>query len=147
MNDGDTTASAPLSGDALLQFMERLEADLEEEGGSGQAIALPERPAAQPLRADSLEAIERLSALWRRAGDSAAAWAVIETDGAALLQTLALPRRREIEVRLARLQARARYAQGDLAGALALCEAARYALDDDGTDGFVGYEFPWLLEA
>jgi hypothetical protein len=147
MNDGDTNASAPLSGDTLLQFMDRLEADLEEEGGSGQAIALPERLAAQPLRADSLKAIERLSALWRRAGDDAAAWAVIETDGAALLQTLALPKRREIEVRLARLQARARYAQGDLAGALALCETARYALDDDGTDDFVGYELPWLLEA
>jgi hypothetical protein len=82
------TQAHALTGDALLQFLDRLEADLEEEGGSGQAVALAERLAAQPLRADSLEAIERLVALWMQAGNAAAARAVIEADGAALLQTL-----------------------------------------------------------
>jgi hypothetical protein len=33
----------PLTGDDLLQFLDRLEADLEEESGSGQAIVLAER--------------------------------------------------------------------------------------------------------
>ncbi|MDR2129441.1 MAG: hypothetical protein LBP52_10320, partial [Burkholderiaceae bacterium] len=87
------TQAHALSGDALLQFLDRLEADLEEESGSGQAIALAERLAAQPLRADSLEAIERLVALWMQADNAAAARAVIEADGAALLQTLPPPER------------------------------------------------------
>lgn len=59
----------------------------------------------------------------------------------------ALPPRREAEVRLARLAARAAYAQGDLDGALARCEMARYSLESDGGDDFIEYELPWLLEA
>lgn len=59
----------------------------------------------------------------------------------------ALPPRREAEVRLARLAARAAHAQGDLAGALARCEMARHSLESDGGDDFIEYELPWLLEA
>ncbi|WP_423370708.1 hypothetical protein [Burkholderia sp. LMG 32019] len=59
----------------------------------------------------------------------------------------ALPPRREAEVRLARLAARAAHAQGDLAGALARCEMASHSLESGGSDDFIEYELPWLLEA
>ncbi|MGU7775422.1 hypothetical protein ACV229_35285 [Burkholderia sp. MR1-5-21] len=59
----------------------------------------------------------------------------------------ALPPRREVEVRLARLAARASHAQGDLDGALAQCELARHSLESDGGDDFIEYELPWLLDA
>ncbi|HPS42912.1 MAG TPA: hypothetical protein PK542_00330 [Treponemataceae bacterium] len=58
-----------------------------------------------------------------------------------------LPQRREYEVRLERLKARALRAQGDLAGALKACDKARYSLSADGGDDFVEYEVPWLIEA
>jgi len=74
-----------LSGTELERLLDRLEADLEE-SGSGAEINLLARLRERPLRADSLEAIERLHTLWMRAGDSAAARAVIDDDGAALLQ-------------------------------------------------------------
>ncbi len=72
--------------------------------------------------------------------------AAIEQAVTALLADWPLSRRREVEVRLARLAARAARANGDLDGALALCEGARYALDDSGDD-FIEYELPWLIEA
>lgn len=59
----------------------------------------------------------------------------------------ALPPRREAEVRLARLAARAAHARGDLDGALARCEMASHSLESDGGDDFIEYELPWLLEA
>ncbi|MCA8300944.1 hypothetical protein LGN24_05520 [Burkholderia seminalis] len=59
----------------------------------------------------------------------------------------ALPPRREVEVRVARLAARAARAQGDLDGALAQCAFARHSLESDGGDDFVEYELPWLIEA
>ncbi|MDR1888259.1 MAG: hypothetical protein LBQ81_02580 [Zoogloeaceae bacterium] len=67
----------------------------------------------------------------------------------ALTQENALPQRRETEVRLARLAARALYAQGDLSGALAACDDARYSLAPygNGGDDFIEYELPWLMEA
>ncbi|MDR2011940.1 MAG: hypothetical protein LBQ20_02590, partial [Rhodanobacter sp.] len=68
----------------------------------------------------------------------------------ALVSGRALPQRREAEVRLARLAARASHAQGDLQGALALCEAARYDLEPDSgncPDDFAGHEVRWLTEA
>ncbi|UVL30779.1 hypothetical protein [Pseudomonas donghuensis] len=60
---------------------------------------------------------------------------------------LSLPRRREWEVRLARLAARALQAQGDLPGALKICEVASRSLDSDGGDNFINFELPWLLES
>jgi tetratricopeptide (TPR) repeat protein len=57
------------------------------------------------------------------------------------------PRWREGEIRLARLTARARHATGDLAGALALCGTAHFALQDSTRDNFIEYELPWLIEA
>jgi hypothetical protein len=67
----------------------------------------------------------------------------------ALTREDSLPQRRDTEVRLARLAARALYAQGDLAGALAACDEARYSLEPYGTGGddFIEYELPWLMEA
>ena len=65
----------------------------------------------------------------------------------ALTADWSLPRRREAEVRLARLGARAKYKQGDLAGALEACAAARYSLSADGSDDFIEYELEWLIEA
>ncbi|KJK25463.1 hypothetical protein UB46_05185 [Burkholderiaceae bacterium 16] len=302
-----------LTGAQLEQFLDRLEADLEE-GNSTEAADLLARLRTRPLRADSLESIDRLHTLWMRAGDSAAAQAVVNDDGAAVLalaqrearaglrmhlalyrlqianyldeeeptrqalgemraivaempdldanryrqlrvfdslerrnldialetvelrnaldgavaqraafrawdhadyqrrrawalsrhgsddearaaagaailalQTAdadqdvdeddwlrlggaliaivperlaafqqavtaltadrALPQRRELEVRLARLAARALHAQGDLPGALDACSAARHSLSSDGGDDFIEYELPWLIEA
>ncbi|QBF25668.1 hypothetical protein EXN22_08170 [Pseudomonas tructae] len=60
---------------------------------------------------------------------------------------LSLPRRREWEVRLARLAARSLKAQGDLPGALKICEVASRSLDSDGADNFIEFELPWLLES
>ena len=65
----------------------------------------------------------------------------------ALASTQSLPQRRETQVRLARLTARALHAQGDLQGALDVCAAARYALSAGGGDDFIDYELPWLVEA
>lgn len=63
-----------------------------------------------------------------------------------LIAELALPQRREYEVRLARLAARSLHAQGDLAGALKICEVATLSLGADGGDNFVDFHLPWLLE-
>ncbi|GHT90333.1 hypothetical protein FACS1894101_2720 [Betaproteobacteria bacterium] len=67
----------------------------------------------------------------------------------ALTRQNSLPQRRDTEVRAARLHARAFYAQGDLTGALAACVHARYSLESFGTgsDDFIEYELPWLMEA
>jgi hypothetical protein len=80
-----TTPATPLTGNALEALMNRLEADIEE--GSAEEIRLLERLREHPLRADSLDAIERLHTLWVWAGDKAAARAVIEDDGALLVQS------------------------------------------------------------
>ncbi|WP_152601846.1 hypothetical protein [Burkholderia paludis] len=312
-NTNIDTTTMPLTGQPLDTLMDRLEADLEE-SDSSRASDLAARLRAQPLRADSLDAIARLHALWMHAGDPAAARAVIDDDGtgvhdaaqpdvqpdirmqlalyrlqiarhlgendavsheigqmrdivlasptldagryvrARILDTLEYdhaehaldavelrhvlcgaiaeraafrasdeanrqclrawalrrlgrndearaaaeaavaavasagadqdidvddwlrvgnamielaplqcatirravealvagwtpPPRRETEVRLARLDARAAHAQGDLDGALARCEMARHSLESDGSDDFIEYELPWLLEA
>lgn len=63
-----------------------------------------------------------------------------------LTADLSLPQRREWEVRLARLAARSLHAQGDLAGALKICEVATLSLESGGGDNFVDYHLPWLLE-
>jgi hypothetical protein len=104
MTTDDTAANnTPLTGELLREFLDRLEADLEE-GGSGKAIDLRARLAAQPLRADSLEAIGRLHALWMRADDAAAARAVIETDGAALISGLSGGEKANTAAHLARFR-------------------------------------------
>ncbi|WP_124646780.1 hypothetical protein [Burkholderia ubonensis] len=89
---------------------------------------------------------------WLRIGDAMIEIAPRQLDAirqavAARIGGWALPPRREAEVRLARLAARASHALGDLQGALAQCEFARYSLESDGGDDFVEYELPWLLEA
>lgn len=226
-----------LTGSDLEALLNRLEADCEE--GVASEIHLRDRLLEQPLRADSLNAIDRLYTLWVQAGDLTAALAVIENDGALLLQSVPpaahadlalwlnivraqhhgklavacqqqnkpeearaaavaslaalekaaewkkmkvddwlwagdmlieilperlplfrekltalskknpLPERRDIEVRIARLAARALYAEGDLAGALAACDDARYSLEPygSGSDDFIEYELPWLIAA
>jgi len=57
-----------------------------------------------------------------------------------------LPQRREWEVRMARLAARALHAQGDVSGALKICSAAALSLDSSGGNNFIEYELPWLIE-
>ncbi|MCL2874906.1 MAG: hypothetical protein FWF12_01155 [Betaproteobacteria bacterium] len=79
-----------LSGAKLEQLMDCLEADLDE-GDSAEEIDLLARLRAHPLHADSMESIDRLHTLWMIADDPAAARAVIDIDGAALLQA-ALPK-------------------------------------------------------
>lgn len=73
--------------------------------------------------------------------------ALFEQPIAQLTSGLSLPQRREWEVRTARLAARALHAQGDLAGALKVCNAAALSLDSDGGNNFIEYELPWLMEA
>ncbi|MDR2625161.1 MAG: hypothetical protein LBC37_02405 [Zoogloeaceae bacterium] len=91
---------------------------------------------------------------WLEVGDALIEFApeqlqAIRTAAGALIQSWPLPQRRQVEVRLARLAARARYALCDLEGALAGCEAARYSLAAGGgyADDFIEYELPWLVEA
>ncbi|MGR3909828.1 hypothetical protein Q3A80_22575 [Burkholderia sp. SR8] len=72
---------------------------------------------------------------------------VVERAVAALTSGWPLPRRREQEIRLARVAARAAYARDGVAAALAACELARHSLSADGTDDFIEYELPWLIEA
>lgn len=79
----------------------------------------------------------------------------IDPDSIALIQIglqratadWALPRRREAEIRLARLSARAWYAKGELARALSVSSHARYSLAAHGGDDFNDYELRWLIEA
>ncbi|MEE1889834.1 hypothetical protein [Pseudomonas carassii] len=73
--------------------------------------------------------------------------AMFEQPVVSLIADLSLPRRREWEVRLARLAARALHAQGDLQGALRILPAAAIALDSDCDNNFIEYELPWLVAA
>ncbi|PMS14918.1 hypothetical protein C0Z18_29660 [Trinickia dabaoshanensis] len=89
---------------------------------------------------------------WLRVGDAVIEiaplqLAAIERAVTALTADWSLPQRRETEVRVARLAARAAYAQGDLAGALSACDLAHISLEPNGSDDFLEYELPWLLEA
>ncbi|MDR3159386.1 MAG: hypothetical protein LBU11_10405 [Zoogloeaceae bacterium] len=91
---------------------------------------------------------------WLEAGDALIEFApeqlqAIQAAADALSQSWPLPQRRQVEVRLTRLAARARYALCDLDGALSACEAARYSLAAGGgyADDFIEYELPWLMEA
>lgn len=121
--------------------------------------------ARQGARADAVAAAEAaLAALggaapgqdideqdWLRFGDALIelvpqGYAAIERAVTALTADWPLPRRREAEIRLGRLAARAAYAQDGPAAALALCELARHSLSPDGTDDFIEYELPWLIE-
>ena len=61
--------------------------------------------------------------------------------------TWPLPRRRDIAVRAARVQARALYQQGALAEALDAARVGRYALSCDDDDVFSALVLDWLLEA
>ncbi|UVL57635.1 hypothetical protein [Pseudomonas sp. B21-035] len=72
--------------------------------------------------------------------------AMFEQPVVQLIAELSLPQRREWEVRLARLAARSLKAQGDLPGALKICEVATLELDSSGSDNFVEFHLPWLLE-
>jgi hypothetical protein len=72
--------------------------------------------------------------------------AMFEKPVTCLIDKLPLPQRREWEVRLARLAARSLKAQGDLAGALKICEVATLSLGCDGSDSFIEFHLPWLLE-
>lgn len=72
--------------------------------------------------------------------------AMFEQPVVRLIADLSLPQRREWEVRLARLAARSLQAQGDLSGALKICEVATLSLESSGGDNFVDFHLPWLLE-
>ena len=89
---------------------------------------------------------------WLRLGDLLIAiaphgYAVIERAVGKRVADWPQARRRELEVRLARLAARAAYAQAGPEAALAACELARHSLSANGTDDFIEYELPWLIEA
>ncbi|MFJ4347475.1 hypothetical protein [Pseudomonas sp. NPDC089401] len=71
--------------------------------------------------------------------------AMFEQPVMALVADESLPQRREWEVRLARLAARALHAQGDLPGALRILPSAAITLESYGEDTFIEYELPWLV--
>lgn len=58
-----------------------------------------------------------------------------------------LPQRREMEVRIARLSARAVHAREGAAAALVASGLARHCLSAEGGDDFIEHELPWLIEA
>lgn len=89
---------------------------------------------------------------WLRLGDALIevaphGYPIIERAIAALTADMPPARRREREIRVARLAARATYAQNGPVAALERCELARHSLSPDGTDDFIEYELPWLIEA
>lgn len=88
--------SSAMTGIELEQFMDRLEAQQQEQDNDTLLAQLQ----AQPLRADSLPSIGRLHTLWMQAGDSAAARAVIDGDGDALLQSAQESARAELQINL-----------------------------------------------
>ncbi|WP_179404466.1 hypothetical protein [Burkholderia guangdongensis] len=94
------TTTTPLTGSRLDDLMDRLEADLEA-SASSRTSDLAERLRAQPLRADSLDAIDRLHTLWMRAGDPAAARATIDVDGASVLDAAPPAAHADIRMHLA----------------------------------------------
>jgi len=94
--------SSVITGIELEQFMDRLEAQQQEQ----QTDTLLAQLQAQPLQADSLVSIDRLHTLWMQAGDSAAARAVVDQDGGALLQATHEPARAELTMNLAILRLR-----------------------------------------
>ncbi|MDR3158696.1 MAG: hypothetical protein LBU11_06730 [Zoogloeaceae bacterium] len=124
---------ATLTGDDLLQFLDRLEADLEE-GGSSEAVDLRARLKAQPLRADTLEAVARLHSLWMRAGDAAAARAVIEKDGEALLQILPPEARVQTKAHLLRFQLQIAEYLAEVPAMQEALVALRLLVDEPGFD-------------
>ncbi|MDR1274975.1 MAG: hypothetical protein LBL72_01080 [Candidatus Accumulibacter sp.] len=96
-----TLGSQVLTGAALEEGLDRLEADFEE---SGDAAQLLEALRSRPLCADSLEAIDRLHTLWMRAGDSEAARSVVGDDGAALLASVSAEEKPQTAAHLAYLR-------------------------------------------
>ncbi|MDR2212410.1 MAG: hypothetical protein LBE21_02140, partial [Pseudomonadales bacterium] len=93
------TDTPVLTGPDLDDLLDRLETDLEED--AMQAAGLAAQLRAQPLRADSLDAVERLQALWMQAGDATAARAVIDNDGARVLDAAPPPEHATIRMTLA----------------------------------------------
>lgn len=73
--------------------------------------------------------------------------AMFEQPIAQLTAHLSLPQQREWEVQMARLAARSKYAQGELAQALEICAIATLSLDCDGGHNFIHYHLPWLMES
>ncbi|MDR1351326.1 MAG: hypothetical protein LBJ59_11260 [Zoogloeaceae bacterium] len=112
-----TCEETPLRGIELDIFMNRLEDEMGEHMTSGDIRDMDLRAllAAQPLQADTLEAIGRLHTLWIWAGDAEAAMAEIETDGAALLATMPADEQVDASMTLAlfRLQAAEHLADED----------------------------------
>lgn len=90
---------------------------------------------------------------WLRLGDSLVRLApdcvdtIVQQVLAALPPGLAQPRRRSVQVRLARLQARALCAQGRLEEGLAVAAQGRHDLSEDEDDDFNAQVFQWLLQA
>lgn len=100
-----------LTGIALDQFMDRVDAERQEHDADTALASLR----AQPLKADSLDAIDRLHVLWVNAGDAQAAKAVLEQDAAALLLTVPGAQQPELNMNLAFLRLRlANYLNEDL---------------------------------
>ena len=73
--------------------------------------------------------------------------AMFEQPISRLIAHLPAPQQREWEVRMARLAARSKYAQGELDQALRLCATASLSLDSDASNNFIECHLPWLVES
>jgi hypothetical protein len=114
--------TTPVTGPQLDDLLDRLEADPGASHAS-HASDLADQLRAQPLRAHSIDAIDRLHTLWMRAGDPAAARAVIDVDGASVCDAVPPDARPDVRMHLARYRLQiAHYLRDDA--------AIMHALDD-----------------
>ena len=97
-----THLNSAMTGIELEQLLDRLEAERQE--NDAQALLTSLR--AQPLKADSMDSIDRLHVLWMNAGDSQAAQAVLEQDAPAILEALPESARSEPAMNLAIMRLR-----------------------------------------
>ena len=119
-----------LTGAALARFLDRLQADLQE--ASPSEMDLSARLAAQPMRADTLETLFRLSSLWLNAGDATRAQAVILDDREAVLAGTIAEQRDDVRMHLALLRLWFAGQQHDEAAALAALRQAREIVEEAG---------------
>jgi hypothetical protein len=124
---------AALTGGQLEEFLDRLEADLDE-AGSPEKIDLQGRLHSKTLKADSLSSIARLCSLWLRANDTAAAWATIDNDGEALLNACAPREKPALAMRLANFRMQIAYSVNDEAACLSAIERMKALVPELGDE-------------
>ena len=134
-----------ITGGRLEEFLDRMEADLEETG-SPEKIDLAGRLRKQTLKADSLRSIARLCSLWLRAGDIDAAWSTIDADGDVLLGASDPSERAALAMRLADFRLQLAVSVADEAACLAAIERMRALVPELG-NGVEDYREMSILDS